>query len=223
MPSDLLLPPVVRPHEENEEHVVINPSVLYVGTPVALITTINPDGGANITPMSSIWSLGDRVILGLSSMSKGCENILRDGQMVINFPTSDIWSRVEAIGRTTGRNPVPPQKEKIGYRFESDKFAVSGLTPQVSGLVRPPRISECPLQFEAKLIANHTPGAERSEDLPQSFAIIEAKVIRVHAQPNIVVPGTNHIDTNSWRPLLYMFRHYFQVGGYLGRTFKADT
>ncbi|WP_255616668.1 hypothetical protein [Microvirga puerhi] len=29
-------------------HRVINPSVLYFGTPVALITTLNPDGTPNI-------------------------------------------------------------------------------------------------------------------------------------------------------------------------------
>jgi flavin reductase (DIM6/NTAB) family NADH-FMN oxidoreductase RutF len=31
---------------------VIQPSILYFGTPVLLITTRNPDGSTNITPMS---------------------------------------------------------------------------------------------------------------------------------------------------------------------------
>ena len=34
-----------------KEHVEINPSVLYVGTPVALLTSTNPDGSTNISPM----------------------------------------------------------------------------------------------------------------------------------------------------------------------------
>ena len=33
--------------------------VLYFGTPVALITTVNPDGSSNISPISSAWALGD--------------------------------------------------------------------------------------------------------------------------------------------------------------------
>jgi flavin reductase (DIM6/NTAB) family NADH-FMN oxidoreductase RutF len=34
-------------------HVTIEPSILYLGTPVVLISTLNEDGGANIAPMSS--------------------------------------------------------------------------------------------------------------------------------------------------------------------------
>jgi flavin reductase (DIM6/NTAB) family NADH-FMN oxidoreductase RutF len=44
----------------------------------------------------------------------------------------------------------------------------------------------------------------------------------IHAHRNIVVPGTNHVDTATWNPLLYVFRHYFGVGPDLGRTFKAE-
>ena len=39
---------------------------------------------------------------------------------------------------------------------------------------------------------------------------------------DIVIPDTNHIDTNRWSPLLYVFRHYFGTGPDLGRTFKAE-
>ena len=42
---------------------LIQPSILYFGTPVVLITTRNPDGSANITPMSSAWALADRVVI----------------------------------------------------------------------------------------------------------------------------------------------------------------
>jgi flavin reductase (DIM6/NTAB) family NADH-FMN oxidoreductase RutF len=36
-----------------EEHKGIWPSILYYGTPVALVTTLNADGTPNIGPMSS--------------------------------------------------------------------------------------------------------------------------------------------------------------------------
>jgi flavin reductase (DIM6/NTAB) family NADH-FMN oxidoreductase RutF len=54
-------------------HFEINPSVLYVGTPVALITSMNRDGSVNISPMSSAWALFDRVVLGLTSTSRGAK------------------------------------------------------------------------------------------------------------------------------------------------------
>jgi len=207
---------------DDREHIVIKPSVLYVGTPVALITSINPDGTTNISPMSSAWALFDRMVLGLTSTSKGRENAMRERQLVLNFPSPDLWPKIEALAPTTGLNPVPPHKEKIGYRFEADKFDVSGFTPQASDLVRPPRIAECPIQLEAEVVATHAPGewpAERQE----AFWIIETRVIRVHAHRDIVIPGTNHIDTGRWSPLLYVFRHYFGIGPDLGRTFKAEA
>ena len=40
-------------------HLTIEPSILYVGTPVALLSTVNEDGTVNLAPMSSAWALGD--------------------------------------------------------------------------------------------------------------------------------------------------------------------
>ena len=162
-----------------DAHIEIKPSVLYVGTPVTLITTLNPDGTANISPMSSAWAIFDRVILGMTSTSKGRENALRQRQMVLNFPSPEVWRKVEAIARATGRDPVPPHKQKIGYTFVPDKFAASGFTPQPSDLVRPPRIAECPIQLEAELVACHDPGGEWLLERPEGFQIVEAKVVRV--------------------------------------------
>ena len=203
-------------------HIEIKPSVLYVGTPVALITSLNPDGTTNISPMSSAWAIFDRVVLGMTSTSKGRENAVRERQVVINFPSADLWPKIEAIARATGRDPVPPHKTKIGYTFEPAKFEAAGFTPQASDLVRPLRIAECPIQFEAEIAAWHDPAGDWPSDRPESFQIIEARVLRVHAQRDIVIPGTNHIDTARWNPLLYVFRHYFGTGSDLGRTFKAE-
>src|SRR5271169_307875 len=45
-------------------HKTIEPTILYFGTPVALISTLNPDGSPNLAPMSSAWWLGvDRLAL----------------------------------------------------------------------------------------------------------------------------------------------------------------
>jgi flavin reductase (DIM6/NTAB) family NADH-FMN oxidoreductase RutF len=207
---------------DRAEHIPVWPSVLYVGTPVALITSLNPDGTPNISPMSSAWALADRVVLGLSSTSQGRENVVRDGQLVVNFPSSALWPRVEALARLTGRRAVPEHKAKIGYEYEADKFARCGFTAQPSSLVRPPRILECPIQFEAEVAAVHDPG-DWPADRPEAFQIVEARVLRVHVRGDLLVPQTQHIDTARWNPLLYVFRHYFGTGADLGRTFKAEV
>ena len=40
----------------------INPPVLYFGTPVIILSTLNEDGSTNLSPLSSAWALGDREI-----------------------------------------------------------------------------------------------------------------------------------------------------------------
>jgi len=205
-----------------DRHIQITPSVLYVGTPVALITSLNTDGSCNISPMSSAWALGDRVVLGMSSSSQGRENVIRTRELVINFPDATLWQQVESIARATGRNPVPLHKQKIGYSFEPDKFKLSGLTAQQSQLVKPMRIAECPIQFEAQVMAAHDRCGE-SSNFAEGFQIVETRVMCVHAHRDIVIPGTQHIDTDKWSPLLYVFRHYFGTASDLGRTFKAEA
>ena len=82
------------------QHRVIEPPVLYVGTPVALITTVNADGTPNISPMSSAWALNDRVVLGMATGGQGSENAVREGECVINFAPANLWEKVERIART---------------------------------------------------------------------------------------------------------------------------
>ena len=50
-------------------HTVIEPAILYFGTPVALISTCNEDGSSNLAPMSSLWWLGRSCMLGFGAHS----------------------------------------------------------------------------------------------------------------------------------------------------------
>ena len=200
---------------------VIKPSILYFGTPVVLISTADSEGVVNISPMSSAWALGDRVVLGMGCMGQGCDNLLLQREAVINIPSPAQYKAVEAIATTTGRNPVPPHKANMGYRYDADKFRTAELTPLPSDLIKPPRIAECPLQLEAKLIAAHRSAG--IDDPRAQFMTLEMQVVRVHAHDNITLPGTEHIDTARWGPLLYVFRHYFGTGQKLGRNFRAET
>lgn len=102
------------------------------------------------------------------------------------------------------------------YRNERDKFSASGLTQRSSEVVRPPRVSECGLQLEARAV-RITPGGEGR------FISVECDVVRVHADERIVVPGTHHIDPAVWSPLIYNFRHYHGLGPGLGHSFRSET
>src|SRR5690606_26695481 len=56
-------PPREMKEHSMSSHVVIEPSVLYVGTPAYLIGTRHPDGSPSLAAASSYWALGRIVVL----------------------------------------------------------------------------------------------------------------------------------------------------------------
>ena len=50
-------------------HTVIDPAILYFGTPVVLVSSTNVDGSSNLAPMSSAWWLGHSCMLGFGARS----------------------------------------------------------------------------------------------------------------------------------------------------------
>jgi flavin reductase (DIM6/NTAB) family NADH-FMN oxidoreductase RutF len=203
-------------------HRVIQPRILYFGTPVALLSTLQPDGSANLSPFSSVWALDDRLIVGLGLLGQGLANLQRTREAVVNLPSPALWAQVERLAPTTGSDPVPEPKRELGYRFEPDKFTRAGLTPLPSDTVSPPRVAECPLQLEARLLEVRMSALVPGQAEP-GFATAELQVTRVHAHEDVTVPGTHHVDPERWGPLLYVFRHYVGGGAPLGRNFRAES
>lgn len=197
-------------------HVTITPSVLYFGTPVVLLTSLNPDGTSNISPISSAWALDDRVVIGLGLAGHAMDNLRRDGRCVLNLPSADLWPQVERIARATGSNPVPDHKQAMGYVHVADKFALGDLTPQRDPDWPVARITECPMQLIGTANIIH-------EDADVGYAIVEVTVTEVRASPDILLPNGRHIDTARWHPLFYVFRHYVGGTAPLGRNFRAET
>jgi flavin reductase (DIM6/NTAB) family NADH-FMN oxidoreductase RutF len=197
----------------------IEPKILYFGTPVALITTLDADGNANIGPMSSVWALGRTLMLGLETESKTYRNLMEQKECVINFPDSSLFRHVEKIANLTGANPIPEYK-KGRYEYDADKFKSGGFTAVKSEIVKPPRIAECQLQFEAVF-----KNALKINDDPieaSGIAAVEVRVIKIHADEELIIEG-KHINPKKWDPLIYNFRHYYGLGEELGKTFKAEV
>ncbi len=115
-------------------HVTIEPGILYFGTPVVLISTVNEDGSFNLAPMSSVFWLGWRCVLGLGAASATPRNMVRTGECVLNLPSADLAGMVDRLALTTGTDPVPEAKIRRGYRHERDKFGVSGFTAPGAGM-----------------------------------------------------------------------------------------
>lgn len=199
------------------EFVHIAPDVLYFGTPVAVLSSLNPDGTTNLAALSSFWALGDRIVLGLTVFGQSAANLRRHGQCILNLPSPRQWREVERLGHTTGRTPLTDYHRAAGIFYAKDKFAASGFSALPAQCVAPVRVAECPVQIEAAVIAMH----HASEDAP--FLYVETRKLLVHARRDVLNSSGTRFDIGVWSPLFYVFRNYFSTGSHLGTSFRAAS
>lgn len=199
-------------------HVEIEPRILYFGTSVVLISTLNEDGTPNLAPMSSAWWLNRSCMLGLSSKSQTVANLIREGECVLNLPSVDLIPAIESLTLLTGRDPVPESKAARGYRFEPDKFGVSGLTPIPSKSVKAPRALQCPVHLEAKLVKVHP------FEVPSSLVALEVRIEHIHAEQSLTMADhPNYVDPSKWNPMIMNFCEYFGLGEQLSASRLAPV
>src|SRR3954470_4586346 len=98
-------------------HKIVQPAILYFGTPVVLISTTNEDGSYNLAPISSVFWLGWRCIIGMATTSKTVQNLMRTKQCVLNLPSVNEVQAVNKLALKTGANPVPLIKQNRGYYY----------------------------------------------------------------------------------------------------------
>jgi flavin reductase (DIM6/NTAB) family NADH-FMN oxidoreductase RutF len=199
----------------------ISPKILYFGTPVAIVTSANEDGSANLAPISSFWALGWTVVLGLLRDTKTLANLEANPDCVINLPSPDLWRQVELLAPLTGLDPVPAEKA-AKFHSEHDKFRAAELTPLESEVVSVPRVRECPAQLEARVKKIHALDGESKLNQLTGGAAVEVAVERVHLREDYIL-GENYVDPSRWQPLIYNFRHYYGLGAELGKTFRAEV
>jgi flavin reductase (DIM6/NTAB) family NADH-FMN oxidoreductase RutF len=193
-------------------HVTVEPAIFYLGTPVVLISTLNPDGSTNIAPVSSAWWLGWSCMLGLDASSRTTENLQRTRECVLNLPAVDAVSMVDRLGLLTGSELVPIHKVMLGYRHSADKFAESGFTPMDSCTVKPARIRECPIQLEARVMNLRVFGGNDPR-MGAAARAVEVCIVQAHVEETLLDrPGGRRIDPDKWKPLIMSFRRFYGIG-----------
>ena len=202
-------------------HISVEPSILYFGTPVVLLSTLNEDRTPNLAPMSSAWWLGWNCMLGLGAKGQTAQNLLREKECVLNLPSASMADQVNRLARLTASDPVPPHKQAMGYRTERDKFGVAGLHATSSKLVRAPRVEECPVQLEAVLEASR-PFGHRPDKDPTAVAF-EVRIVHAYIEESILMEGAeNRVDTDKWRPLIMSFCQFYGLGERLRPSTLAE-
>ncbi|MFL9879532.1 flavin reductase family protein [Herbaspirillum rhizosphaerae] len=206
----------------NTPHVVVEPHILYLGTPVVLISTVNEDGTHNLAPMSSAFWLGWRGVLGIASASQTTRNLLRTGECVLNLPSVNEVGAVDRIARTTGSYSVSEFKQALGYVYEPDKFGRAGMTRVAADTVRASRALECPIQLEAVVAASHGIG-EDSDELRGFISLIEVRIQRIHVHPDLLMEGNaNRINPDKWSPLIMSFQKFYGLSGQVHASRLAE-
>jgi len=153
---------------------------MIVPRPVALVSTMDKQGVANLAPFSFFCGVGSvpPTVLFCPALRPGASagtgeqkdtlrNVEETGEFVIN-----VVSEAIAAAANASSAEVPPQV---------DEFGLSGLTPLASKAVRPPRVAESPAQMECKLLqiiyTGHAPG---------SGVIVLGEVVRFHLREDLV-------------------------------------
>ena len=177
-------------------------------TPAGLITSIAPDGRANIITLGEIFNLSLRspTIVGVAirkaTYSHGL--IAQSGEYVVNLPTTRILAEVDRCGSVSGR--------------KVDKFTAFGLTPLPAAVVKPPLIAECPVNVECRVI-----GMEEVGD----HDLFKGEVVAAHVDEDLLDEGgrvrLDRLDVVCFMHSFDLHGEYWSLGRKLGDLWFTRT
>ncbi|TYS63646.1 flavin reductase family protein [Sutcliffiella horikoshii] len=157
--------------------------------PIALVSSINKEGVANIAPFSFFTAISaEPMLVCFSPMRRGTDgskkdtllNIESTKEFVINIVSEEI---VEQMNNTATE-----------YPSEVDEFVESGFTKEPSSIVAPPRVKESLVQMECSLHEVLHFG-----DVPGSGSLVIGKVESFHISDDLYFDGK--IDTKKLNPV----------------------
>lgn len=200
----------------------IEPAIMYFGTPVVLISTLNEDGTTNIAPISSVWWLGWSCMIGLDGTSKSTENLKRTGYCVLNLVSAHLSDKTNKLALLTGSQDVPIHKRLLGYKYSKNKFYDSGFTPSNNYYKGISRVSECQINLDAK-VEKISEFAKHDDKMAVPAYAIELKVEEAYSAEDILIDGQkNKIDPNKWNPLIMNFRKFYSLSSELNESRLAQ-
>lgn len=166
---------------------------MIVPRPIAFVSSMDENGALNLAPFSFFMgcSADPPVICFVAAHRAGprpakdtLTNILATKEFVVNVVSEEIAGKMNA----TSAEVAP----------EVDEFALAGLTPLASELVRPPRVAESHAHMECRL----------RQTVPISNAagatnmVIFGDVLRFHVDEAVLEhPGAHKIDPEKLKAI----------------------
>jgi flavin reductase (DIM6/NTAB) family NADH-FMN oxidoreductase RutF len=144
-----------------------------VPRPIAFVSTISPEGVANLAPFSffTVASANPPVLCFTTSFREPRKdtlvNVRATKEFVVNIVSEEFAAKMNA---TSGE-----------YPYGVDEFAISGLTPAPSVLVSPPRVKESHVNMECKLLQTIDVSAK-----PMGGTLILGEVVLFHIDDEMI-------------------------------------
>ncbi|WP_109488805.1 flavin reductase family protein [Occallatibacter savannae] len=152
---------------------------IIVPRPVALVSTLDLDGNANLAPFSFFAGVGSAppTVLFCPALRAaeerdpiGRKDTLRNVEATREFVINVVSAEISAQANATAAEVAP----------EIDEFQLSGLTPIASEIVKAPRVAESPAQMECRLLQVIYTG-----DKPASGVIVLGEIVRFHVREDL--------------------------------------
>jgi flavin reductase (DIM6/NTAB) family NADH-FMN oxidoreductase RutF len=149
---------------------------MIVPRPIAFVSTVDTNGNRNLAPFSYFTACGSNppVVCFSTSVRSGplphkdtLRNVEASGEFVVNIVSEEFAAQMNATSAE-----VPP---------DVDEFALSGLTPLASDLVKPPRVAESKAQMECRLLQ-----IVRVSDKPGGGVLVLGEVLRFHVLESLL-------------------------------------
>jgi flavin reductase (DIM6/NTAB) family NADH-FMN oxidoreductase RutF len=167
---------------------------VIVPRPIAFVSTLSLDGVANLAPFSFFTAVCPKppVICFCNSVRS------RDGSKPDGYK-KDTLRNVEATGEFVVNVVSEEFAEQMvvcsgEYPPDVSEFAISGLTPIPSDLVKPSRVKESYIQMECRLLQVVTVSTE-----PGGGSLVMGEVLRFHIDDRVMT-GTA-VDPDKLHPI----------------------
>ncbi|HUD15176.1 MAG TPA: flavin reductase family protein [Terracidiphilus sp.] len=160
---------------------------IIIPRPVALVSTVDSNGVANLAPFSFFTGVGSNpptvlfcpVVRSRSTAADAQPDLrpdlrkdtLRNVEETREFVVNVVSEAIAAAANATAAE-VPP---------EVDEFVLSGLTPLASQVVRPARVAESPAQMECRVLQVIYTSRE-----PGGGVIVLGEIVRFHVRKNLL-------------------------------------
>lgn len=162
---------------------------LIVPRPIALVTTVSPNGVMNAAPFSMFNMLGEEPPLVLVSINRRDDdsrkdtavNIRRTGEFVVHMTDEPMAGKMHRCG-----DVLPADVSELVH---------AGLTPLPSQRVAPVRIAEAPVALECTLY-------ELLETASREIFLGQVRCL--HARDGLVDPQTWRVNLDAYQPIARM-------------------